>query len=64
MPQGKGGSSERGFAAMDPKKQREIASKGGKASHGGSRDRSGGGGSSGSGGRGGSSGGGGRGGNR
>ena len=25
--------SERGFAAMDPAKQREIASKGGKSSH-------------------------------
>jgi hypothetical protein len=43
MPQGKGGSSDRGFAAMNEKKQREIASKGGKASHG-SRGRSGGGG--------------------
>lgn len=33
MPtQGKSGSS-RGFASMDEKKQREIASKGGKASH-------------------------------
>jgi hypothetical protein len=42
MPQGKGGSSERGFAAMDPKKQREIASKGGKASHEGGRGRRGG----------------------
>ena len=29
--------SKRGFAAMDPAKQREIASKGGKASHGGGR---------------------------
>lgn len=31
----KGGheKSERGFAAMDPEKQREIASEGGKASH-------------------------------
>ena len=29
---GKSGS-ERGFAAMDPEKQKEIASKGGKASH-------------------------------
>ena len=28
---------KRGFAAMDPAKQREIASKGGKASHGGGR---------------------------
>jgi general stress protein YciG len=27
------GKSERGFAAMDPKKQREIASKGGRAAH-------------------------------
>jgi general stress protein YciG len=25
--------SRRGFAAMDPKKQREIASKGGRAAH-------------------------------
>jgi general stress protein YciG len=30
--------SKRGFAAMDPEKQREIASKGGKASHGGGRN--------------------------
>ncbi|MFL5723005.1 MAG: KGG domain-containing protein [Chloroflexota bacterium] len=29
---GQGGSSERGFAGMDDKKQREIASQGGKAS--------------------------------
>ncbi len=29
----RGGKSERGFAAMDPEKQREIASKGGKAAH-------------------------------
>lgn len=29
--------SRRGFAAMDKEKQREIASKGGKASHGGGR---------------------------
>lgn len=35
MPKGKTGSSKRGFAAMDEKKQREIASKGGKASGGG-----------------------------
>lgn len=28
-----GGSGERGFAGMDEKKQREIASKGGKAAH-------------------------------
>lgn len=30
---------KRGFAAMDEKKQREIARKGGKASHGGGRRR-------------------------
>ncbi len=29
------GTGKRGFAAMDPEKQREIASKGGRASHGG-----------------------------
>ncbi|MGV7193704.1 KGG domain-containing protein [Xanthomonas axonopodis] len=29
----KGGTSNRGFAAMDEDKQREIASKGGKAAH-------------------------------
>ena len=34
-----GGRSKRGFAAMDPAKQREIASKGGRASHGGGRRR-------------------------
>lgn len=28
-----GGSSNRGFASMDEEKQREIASKGGKAAH-------------------------------
>lgn len=28
-------SGKQGFASMDPQKQREIASKGGKASHGG-----------------------------
>lgn len=28
-----GGTSNRGFASMDPDKQREIASKGGKAAH-------------------------------
>jgi general stress protein YciG len=33
----KSGGSKRGFAAMDPAKQREIASKGGKSSHGGGR---------------------------
>jgi uncharacterized protein len=27
------GNSKRGFASMDPNKQREIASKGGKAAH-------------------------------
>ena len=37
MPATKSGGSKRGFAAMDPAKQREIASKGGKASHGGRR---------------------------
>ena len=31
----KSGTSNRGFASMDPEKQRAIASKGGKASHGG-----------------------------
>lgn len=34
---GSGSGSKRGFAAMSPEKQREIASKGGKASHGGGR---------------------------
>lgn len=29
----KSGKSERGFAAMDPERQREIASEGGKAAH-------------------------------
>ncbi|MFN8527968.1 MAG: KGG domain-containing protein [Anaerolineae bacterium] len=29
----KGGKEERGFAAMDDEKQREIASKGGQAAH-------------------------------
>lgn len=28
-----GGSSERGFGSMDPQRQREIASEGGRASH-------------------------------
>jgi general stress protein YciG len=37
MPRTISGGSKRGFAAMDPAKQREIASKGGKASHGGGR---------------------------
>jgi len=35
-----GGGAKRGFAAMSPEKQREIASKGGKASHGGGRKSS------------------------
>lgn len=30
-------SSKRGFAAMSPEKRREIAAKGGRASHGGER---------------------------
>jgi general stress protein YciG len=34
------GGAKRGFAAMTPEKQREIASKGGKASHGGGRKSS------------------------
>ncbi|MDQ3186318.1 MAG: KGG domain-containing protein [Pseudomonadota bacterium] len=33
-------NSKRGFASMDEKKQREIASKGGKASHGDSNSKS------------------------
>jgi general stress protein YciG len=37
MATNRSGGSKRGFAAMDPEKQREIASKGGKASHGGGR---------------------------
>ena len=32
-PGGKNGKSERGFAAMDPARQRAIASEGGKAAH-------------------------------
>jgi general stress protein YciG len=31
------GKSKRGFASMDPEKQRAIAAKGGRASHGGGR---------------------------
>lgn len=31
--QNRGDTSNRGFASMDPEKQREIASKGGKAAH-------------------------------
>ena len=34
MAQASSGQSKRGFAAMDAKKQREIAAKGGRASHG------------------------------
>ena len=30
---GNGGKSKRGFASMDPNRQREIASKGGRAAH-------------------------------
>ncbi|MBO9154354.1 KGG domain-containing protein [Chitinophaga sp. GCM10012297] len=37
QPQQKRTPSRRGFAAMDKEKQRAIASKGGKASHGGGR---------------------------
>lgn len=37
MAQVKSGPSKRGFAAMSPEKQREIAAKGGRASHGGGR---------------------------
>lgn len=37
MAEAKTSTAKRGFAAMDPAKQREIASKGGKASHGGGR---------------------------
>lgn len=34
MPNNKqSGSSRRGFASMDPEKQRQIASKGGRAAH-------------------------------
>jgi general stress protein YciG len=31
--EGRGRSSSRGFASMDPQKQREIASEGGRAAH-------------------------------
>jgi general stress protein YciG len=31
--QGSGGKSNRGFASMDPQRQREIASEGGRAAH-------------------------------
>jgi hypothetical protein len=40
MANTKSSGSKRGFAAMSPEKQREIASKGGKASHGGGRKSS------------------------
>ena len=33
MPTSNSGGSKRGFAAMSPEKQREIASKGGRAAH-------------------------------
>jgi general stress protein YciG len=33
------GKTKRGFAAMDPEKQRQIASKGGRSSHGGGRPK-------------------------
>ena len=33
MPQKKSGTSNRGFASMDPQRQREIASEGGRAAH-------------------------------
>ncbi len=36
-----GGAGRQGFASMDPEKQREIASEGGKASHGGRGDEHG-----------------------
>jgi len=32
-PSSKSGSSNRGFASMDPQRQREIASQGGNAAH-------------------------------
>lgn len=37
MATGNNGRAKRGFAAMSPEKQREIAAKGGRASHGGGR---------------------------
>jgi general stress protein YciG len=37
MPTPTSGRAKRGFAAMSPEKQREIAAKGGRASHGGGR---------------------------
>ncbi len=37
MADSKSRPSKRGFAAMSPEKQREIAAKGGRASHGGGR---------------------------
>ena len=53
MPQGKSGSSKRGFAAMSKAKQKEISSMGGKASHEGGRGRGRSGGGNGGGGSGG-----------
>ena len=37
MPKSGSGSEKRGFAGMSKEKQREIAKKGGEASHGGGR---------------------------
>ena len=37
MVKSSNGGSKRGFAVMSPEKQREIAAKGGRASHGGGR---------------------------
>ena len=37
MAERRSSGSKRGFAAMSPEKQREIAAKGGRASHGGGR---------------------------
>ena len=37
MPNKRRGKAKRGFAAMDKATQREIAAKGGRASHGGGR---------------------------
>jgi hypothetical protein len=42
MPKSGSGSEKRGFAGMSKEKQREIAKKGGEASHGGGRSGSGG----------------------
>lgn len=40
MAERRNSGSKRGFAAMSPEKQREIAAKGGRASHGGGRKSS------------------------